>query len=308
MAGRAANLAASGPARRPVPLRAPRPPASHANPELGDETDLFIGLHIAQLFLIMGLGYVLWLLVEGVTNRAATVARALIIPFLVAYTALDAILGIAWGIAAETANDLPAADQPGAGRLIDELDLRRPGPTGPHPLLGCRPALARGGARRRRGAQGHRTARCPRVDVTRRSGVHARPRPTDGSGRDGLVPARHRLGRVPPPSGTRRCPRRQERDRGGPDTRHQRPPLGHGFGRPRGRLEDLRSRPGPACAAPALVPGCRPSHVTGPGLDRAIHASAGQHTPYPRTRCLPPRSGTALGRALHIWSSSSWVL
>jgi hypothetical protein len=43
----------------------------------------------------MGLGYVLWLLVEGVTNRAATLARALIIPFLVAYTALDAILGIA---------------------------------------------------------------------------------------------------------------------------------------------------------------------------------------------------------------------
>jgi hypothetical protein len=43
----------------------------------------------------MGLGYVLWLLVEGVTNRSATLARALIIPFLVAYTALDAILGIA---------------------------------------------------------------------------------------------------------------------------------------------------------------------------------------------------------------------
>ena len=92
-----------------------------ANPELGDETDLFIGLHIAQLFLIMGLGYVLWLLVEGVANRAASVARALILPFVVAYTALDAILGIAWGIAAETANDLPAEDQRGAGRLVHEL-------------------------------------------------------------------------------------------------------------------------------------------------------------------------------------------
>ena len=67
-----------------------------ANPELGDDTDLFINLHIAQLFLIAGLGHVLWLLVEGLTNRAATLARALIIPFLVAYTALDAILGVAW--------------------------------------------------------------------------------------------------------------------------------------------------------------------------------------------------------------------
>ena len=101
-----------------------------ANPELGDETELFIGLHIAQLLLIVGLGYVLGLLVEGVANRAATVARALIIPFVVAYTALDAILGIAWGIAAETANDLPVEDQEGAGRLIDELISGDPDPRG----------------------------------------------------------------------------------------------------------------------------------------------------------------------------------
>lgn len=101
-----------------------------ANPELGDETDLFVGLHIAQLLLIMGLGYVLWFLVEGVTNRAATLARALIIPFVVVYTALDAVLGIGWGIAAETANDLPAADQPGAGRLVFELVSGDPEPRG----------------------------------------------------------------------------------------------------------------------------------------------------------------------------------
>jgi len=101
-----------------------------ANPELGDDTDLFINLHIAQLFLIAGLGYVLWLLLEGPTNRAATLARALIIPFLVAYTALDAILGIAWGLAAETANDLSAADHQGAGRLIDGLIAGDPDPRG----------------------------------------------------------------------------------------------------------------------------------------------------------------------------------
>jgi hypothetical protein len=100
------------------------------NPELGDETGLFVGLHIAQLFLIMGLASWLWLLVEGVEGRAATVARALIIPFVVAYTALDAILGIAWGIAAETANELPAAEQQGAGRLVDELISGDPDPRG----------------------------------------------------------------------------------------------------------------------------------------------------------------------------------
>ena len=46
------------------------------NPELGDDTDLFVGLHVAQLFLIMGLAYVLWFLVEGLDSRAATTARS----------------------------------------------------------------------------------------------------------------------------------------------------------------------------------------------------------------------------------------
>jgi hypothetical protein len=101
-----------------------------ANPELGDDPSLFVSLHIVQLFLIMGLAFVLWLLVDGVAGRAATVARVLIIPFVVAYTALDSILGIAWGIAVETANDLPAEDQSGAGRLIDELISGDPDPRG----------------------------------------------------------------------------------------------------------------------------------------------------------------------------------
>ena len=91
------------------------------NPEVGDETGLFIGLHIAQLFLIGGLAYLLWLLVDGLDSRAARIARALILPFVILYTALDAVLGIAWGIVAEKANALPVADQPAAGRLIDSL-------------------------------------------------------------------------------------------------------------------------------------------------------------------------------------------
>jgi hypothetical protein len=91
------------------------------NPELGDETGLFIGLHIAQLFLIGGLAYMFWLLLEGLDGPAAKVARALILPFVIVYTALDAVLGIAWGIVAEKANELPVADQAAAARLIDAL-------------------------------------------------------------------------------------------------------------------------------------------------------------------------------------------
>lgn len=101
-----------------------------ANPEVGDETALFINLHLAQLFLVAGLAYMLWLLVEGLDGRAARVARALILPFVIAYTALDSILGIAWGIVAEKANELPVADQAAAGRLIDGLIGSDPEPLG----------------------------------------------------------------------------------------------------------------------------------------------------------------------------------
>jgi hypothetical protein len=92
-----------------------------ANPELGDETTLFIALHYAQLFLIGGLAYMFWLLVDGLDGRAARVARALMLPFVIVYTAVDAVLGIAWGIVVQKANELPVADQAAAGRLIDEL-------------------------------------------------------------------------------------------------------------------------------------------------------------------------------------------
>ena len=92
-----------------------------ANPELGDETGLFIGLHYAQLFLIGGLAALFWLLVEGLEGRPASVVRALIVPFVIVYTAVDSVLGIAWGTATQKVNGLPVADQPAAGRLIDAL-------------------------------------------------------------------------------------------------------------------------------------------------------------------------------------------
>jgi hypothetical protein len=99
-----------------------------ANPELGDETGLFIGLHYAQLFLIGGLAYMFWLLVEGLDSRAARAARILVLPFVIVYTAVDAVLGIAWGTVVQEANELPPADQAAAGRLID--NLLEPAPLG----------------------------------------------------------------------------------------------------------------------------------------------------------------------------------
>jgi hypothetical protein len=101
------------------------------NPEVGDATSLFLALHVAQLALIAGLGYLIWLAVEGLQNRGARTARALILPFVVAYTAMDALLGLAWGYLARQASMLPAADQGPAQRLLEAV-LE---PSGPGYLL-----------------------------------------------------------------------------------------------------------------------------------------------------------------------------
>lgn len=92
-----------------------------SNPEVNDPTTLWIGLHLVQLVLVGGMGYVFWFLVEGVDGRAAGLARALIIPFVVLYTAMDAVLGLAWGFLAREASALPEADQPSAQLLLDRV-------------------------------------------------------------------------------------------------------------------------------------------------------------------------------------------
>ena len=91
------------------------------DPGLGDATGLFIGLHFAQMFLIAGLALSLWLLVDGLESRAATVTRALILPFVILYTTLDAIAGLGMGDLVRMANELPAGEQAVMGPFIEEL-------------------------------------------------------------------------------------------------------------------------------------------------------------------------------------------
>jgi cytochrome bd-type quinol oxidase subunit 2 len=91
------------------------------DPGLGDPTSVFIGLHFAQMFLIAGLAYSLWLLVDGLESRAATVTRALILPFVILYTTLDAIAGLGMGDLVRMANESSAAEQATLGPFIEEL-------------------------------------------------------------------------------------------------------------------------------------------------------------------------------------------
>lgn len=98
------------------------------DPVLGDATGLFIGLHFGQMFLIAGLAFALWLLVEDLESRAATVTRVLIVPFVILYTTLDAIAGLGMGELVRMANETSTAEKAVLGPFMDEL--REPDPAG----------------------------------------------------------------------------------------------------------------------------------------------------------------------------------
>jgi hypothetical protein len=92
------------------------------DPEVGDSAAFFIGLHVFQPVLIVLLAWGLWLLVEDLPGRAAAIVRLAVVPFAIVYTVFDSLAGIALGVIAREAGNLPVADQAVAARLLDNLD------------------------------------------------------------------------------------------------------------------------------------------------------------------------------------------
>jgi len=71
----------------------------------------WVGIHVAELFLLGFLGLTLWFLLEGLEGKAATLGRLAIIPFLVFYSAFEAIVGIGTGLMAWRAQEVAGPDQ-----------------------------------------------------------------------------------------------------------------------------------------------------------------------------------------------------
>lgn len=88
---------------------------------IGDDPDLYIVIHVVQLFSIWGVAAGLWFLTEGIDNRAATIARAAILPYAVFYSAFDAIAGIATGLVVLESNSMSLTDQETMRRFMDGL-------------------------------------------------------------------------------------------------------------------------------------------------------------------------------------------
>jgi hypothetical protein len=96
------------------PVPGHQPIVDALEPRLGR----WLGVHVAQLVLLILLAATLWLLVEGLPTRAATVCRLALVPFLAFYTAFDAVVGIGTGTLVGLARGLDGDAWVTAVRLI----------------------------------------------------------------------------------------------------------------------------------------------------------------------------------------------
>src|SRR5262249_56072043 len=81
---------------------------------IGESPWLYIGIHLFIPVLVGLLAWMILLLVSGVENRAAMIARVLVVPFALAYIVFSTFAGLAYGVMVWRANRLPAAEQAGA--------------------------------------------------------------------------------------------------------------------------------------------------------------------------------------------------
>ena len=89
--------------------------------DLHDQVDVWIGVHLAQLVLAVGLGSGLWVAVRGRTGRSATLTRLAVPVYLVFFAAFDAVAGIATGLALHHATTLDGAERAGAVSTLEYL-------------------------------------------------------------------------------------------------------------------------------------------------------------------------------------------
>ena len=97
-------------------------PTTGAGPgQLGLPVDRWLIVHGLQVVLTVFLAYCIWILLDGVDNKAATTARAALPVFLVFFATFDAVAGLATGWLGRSANSQTGADQAATLRAADDL-------------------------------------------------------------------------------------------------------------------------------------------------------------------------------------------
>ncbi len=81
----------------------------------------WLTVHGLQVILTVLLAYCIWILLDGIHTRAATIARVALPVFLVFFSTFDAVAGLATGWLHHTANGQTGAEQAATLRAADDL-------------------------------------------------------------------------------------------------------------------------------------------------------------------------------------------
>ena len=88
--------------------------------KVGDDTALYIGMHLVQPLFILFLAWGIWLLVKDLPGRAAQIARVAIVPYAIVYSMFDAIAGVSLGQIVREANGMSPPVAAAVQRSMDE--------------------------------------------------------------------------------------------------------------------------------------------------------------------------------------------
>jgi hypothetical protein len=104
-----------------TPLDALLHPMDEPYGGIADKADRWIFVHFAQLVLTPFLAAGVWMLLEGIESIPALVARAFLALWMVFFSAVNAVAGIATGVLTRHANSLAGEDREGVVAAIDFL-------------------------------------------------------------------------------------------------------------------------------------------------------------------------------------------
>jgi hypothetical protein len=89
--------------------------------DLQDDVTRWQVVHVGMLLFIPLFATVVYLLLRGIEGTAAMVSRIALVPFVVFYSAWEALYGIGDGILADEVNGLPEADRELGAELIQDF-------------------------------------------------------------------------------------------------------------------------------------------------------------------------------------------
>jgi hypothetical protein len=90
--------------------------------DVREDVDAWLFVHTVFLLFIPLLTIAAYVLLRGLTGRAATVSRVSLVFFLCFYTAYEVTVGLGSGVLVDYANDLPAAEQAAVADAIQHYN------------------------------------------------------------------------------------------------------------------------------------------------------------------------------------------